>query len=93
MTRKPVPPYHHWPTNIGSTYPWVCLERISSNPNNHTRSGGGASSRSKASAAGYDTPSGYDDIDGDVLKLIQAKKEKHGHRAFLQIEIGAAWLM
>lgn len=30
----------------------------------------------------------YTDIEGDVLKVIQAKTEKHGYRAFLRIEIG-----
>lgn len=30
----------------------------------------------------------YDDIEGEVLKIIQQKTEKHGHRAFLRIEIG-----
>ncbi|GGX64947.1 DUF6883 domain-containing protein [Saccharospirillum salsuginis] len=45
---------------IGSTDPWVCLERASTNPNKRTRSDGGGSSRSDRGADGYDTPSAED---------------------------------
>ncbi|MCA6058302.1 phage integrase Arm DNA-binding domain-containing protein [Thalassolituus sp. ST750PaO-4] len=30
----------------------------------------------------------FNDIEGDRLKIIQAKTEQHGHRAFLKIQIG-----
>jgi len=40
---------------VGSTDPWVCLERISTDPSRKVRSSGGAAARSRVDEAGRDT--------------------------------------